>query len=79
MISSTQNDQMNLYSNVELMEASCRSLANKDQSERNRAIFDLKFHIEAAVKELSPERFQVLENELFQVEFKCFFSLEFSI
>lgn len=62
---------MNLYSDYDLLEITFKSLVSKDENERKRAVVELKWHVEAAIRELSTERFNNFEIQLFQVIFAC--------
>ena len=59
---------MNLYSDSDLLEVTFKSLILKDEGDRNEAVRHLKAHVEVAVRELSTERFNNFEIELFQVK-----------
>eukprot|EP00601_Ochromonadales_sp_CCMP2298_P001577 CAMPEP_0173176150 /NCGR_PEP_ID=MMETSP1141-20130122/4293_1 /TAXON_ID=483371 /ORGANISM="non described non described, Strain CCMP2298" /LENGTH=339 /DNA_ID=CAMNT_0014098443 /DNA_START=164 /DNA_END=1179 /DNA_ORIENTATION=- len=57
---------MNLYGDFKLLDATLSSLSGKDDSARDKATQEVKFHLETAARELSLERFARFENELYQ-------------
>ena len=57
---------MNLYSDSESLD---EIISNLLTNERKSAATELKFHVEAAARELSLERFSSFENSLYQVLF----------
>ncbi len=57
---------MQLYSEYDILNGNLASLGNKDEPKQRLAAAEIKFHVEAAARELSLLRFANFENELYQ-------------
>jgi len=61
--------EMQLYSDKDLLEERLRVLVGREDGLRNAAAVDIKAHVEVAARELSLVRFGAFENELYRTLF----------